>query len=40
MLKLTNSDFGQKFRTEILDSALKAFENMINEAGIGTRKKE
>ena len=28
MLTLENSGFGQKFRTEILDSAFKAFEKM------------
>ena len=37
MLKLKNSGFGQKFRTEILDSAFKAFENMINEDENGTK---
>ena len=31
MLKLKNSGYFQKFRTEILDSTLKAFEKMVDE---------
>ena len=31
MLKLKNSGYNQKFRTEILDSSLKAFQKMIED---------
>ena len=31
MLKLNNSGYSKKFRTEILDSALKAFQKMIED---------
>ena len=31
MLKLKNSGYNTKFRTEILDSILKAFEKMVND---------
>ena len=31
MLKLKNSGYNQKFRTEILDSSLKAFQNFFED---------
>ena len=37
MLKLKISGFGHKFRLEILDSALKAFEKMKNEDKLGIK---
>ena len=37
MLKLKISGYDQKFRMEILDSALKAFEKMKNDAAIGIK---
>ena len=37
MLKLKNSGYSVKYRTEILDSALKAFEQMLKEDKEGTK---
>ena len=37
MLKLKNSGNSTKYRTEILDSALTAFENMVKEDKAGTK---
>ena len=31
MIKLKNSGYGQKYRMEIVDSAMKAFEKMIED---------
>ena len=50
MLKLNNSGYNTKYRKEILDSALSAYENIVSktrlgpspciEPEIGTRRKE
>ena len=37
MIKLKNSGYDQKFRIEIVDSAIKAFENMIEEDRKGNK---
>ena len=37
MLKLKNSGYSQKFRTEILDSGLKAFQKMVDEDKSGIK---
>ena len=37
MLKLKNSGYSQKFRTEILDSGLKAFEKMVEDDKNGVK---
>ena len=37
MIKLKNSGYDQKFRIEIVDSALKAFENMVEEDRKGNK---
>ena len=37
MLKLKNSGYGQKFRKEILDSALQAFDKMLADDRNGTK---
>jgi hypothetical protein len=37
MLKLKNSGYSTKYRTEILDSALTAFEKMVKEDKAGTK---
>ena len=37
MLKLKNSGYSQKFRTEILDSGLKAFQKMVDEDRSGIK---
>ena len=37
MLKLKNSGYSQKFRTEILDSGLKAFEKMVEDDRNGVK---
>ena len=37
MLKLKNSGYGQKFRKEILDSALKAFDKMVEDDRSGVK---
>ena len=37
MLKLKRSGYSQKFRTEIVDSAMKAYEKMIEEDKNGTK---
>ena len=37
MLKLKNSGYSQKYRTEIVDSALKGYEKMLLEDKNGTK---
>ena len=37
MLKLKNSNYSEKFRTEVLDSALKAFKKMQEDDINGTK---
>ena len=37
MLKLKNSGYSQKYRTEILDSALAAFDKMVNDHKAGIK---
>ena len=37
MLKLKNSGYNRKYRIEILDSALKGFEKMVEEDRKGTK---
>ena len=37
MLKLKNSGYGHKFRKEILDSALQAFDKMLADDRNGTK---
>ena len=37
MLKLKNSGYGKKFRTEILNSSLKAFDKIIEDDRKGTK---
>ena len=37
MVKLKNSGYGEKYRKEILDSALKGFEKMLEEDRNGTK---
>ena len=37
MLKLKNSGYSHKFRTEILDSALSAYEKILSEHKAGTK---
>ena len=37
MLKLKNSGYGQKFRKELLDSILKAFQKMQDEDKSGVK---
>ena len=37
MLKLKNSGYTQKFRTEILDSGMKAYQKMLEEDKNGTK---
>jgi hypothetical protein len=37
MLKMTNSGYATKYRTEILDSALSAFEKMVKADKAGTK---
>ena len=37
MLKLKNSGYNQKFRTEVLDSSIKAFQRMVEEDKSGIK---
>ena len=37
MVKLKNSGYGEKYRKEILDSALKGFNKMLEEDRNGTK---
>ena len=37
MLKLKNSGYSKKFRNEILDSGLKAFQKMVDEDTSGVK---
>ena len=37
MIKLKNSGYNPKFRTEVVNSAIKAFEKMVNEDSKGIK---
>ena len=37
MIKLKNSGYNQKYRVEIVDSAMKAFKNMLEDDKSGKK---